>query len=375
MPLGSRWPTAQRLLPALLVALTALAGCQGLPAPRANPDFHAGAEQPDKASQPDDPLPPLPSDAKAETPPSVAQTSQPQPTPLLDAALARAQEQQQAILHELRDPELGSIPVATAPAGNAPVPPSPIGPEATPATTSGTTEPPPPLAPGEPQTEPEASAVPHEPAPMPEGMPAPVFVPGNEEPGAPPAPATQPGNDEIDRLPTWPWAMSEKQAVSSSAASAPPVAQELPAEPLSVQLPPVESDEKPLAIADLRLCRRVLGFGNFEAVDTSACKAGQAVVLYCEVVNLRYEQNGSSYQSRLEGTVEVFSSAGGDPVWKQPLGAADDICSHPRRDYFVNYLLTLPETLPPGSYQLRVTQRDSIANRTAVRGVSFSIAH
>ncbi len=50
--------------------------------------------------------------------------------------------------------------------------------------------------------------------------------------------------------------------------------------------------QAPLQIAELRLCRKVTGFGNFEPLDETPCRPRQAVLLYCEMTGLRYEDDG-----------------------------------------------------------------------------------
>ncbi len=67
---------------------------------------------------------------------------------------------------------------------------------------------------------------------------------------------------------------------------------------------------------------------------------------------------------------------GETPIWSQDLGTADDTCRRPRRDYYINYRLTLPgaEILPPGSYRLLLIQKDALSGRAAQRETTLSIA-
>jgi hypothetical protein len=127
----------------------------------------------------------------------------------------------------------------------------------------------------------------------------------------------------------------------------------------------------PLEITELQLCRKVKGFGEFEPLEAAACRPGHSVIVYCEMAGLRYELEGPLHRSRLASRVEVVASGGGEPLWTQPLGTADDLCHRRRRDYYVNYRITLPESLAPGSYELRLVQDDLVANHTATRAVSF----
>ena len=132
-------------------------------------------------------------------------------------------------------------------------------------------------------------------------------------------------------------------------------------------------DQAPLEITDLRLCRKVNGFGSFEPVDPSACKSGQAVIVYCEMSGLRYEEVGEMFRSRLTTQVEFVSSQGGEPASKESLGTADDLCRRRRRDYYVCYRINLPEKLSPGSYELRMTQDDLVAGRSTTAAIPMTV--
>lgn len=131
--------------------------------------------------------------------------------------------------------------------------------------------------------------------------------------------------------------------------------------------------EAPLEISELRLCRKVNGFGNFDPLDTAACKAGQPLIVYCEMSGLQYSAAGEQFHSRLSSRVELVPSSGGDPVWAQSLGSAEDVCRRRRRDYYVNYRIVLADTIPPGVYELRVMQKDEIAGRSTSASIPLTI--
>ena len=128
----------------------------------------------------------------------------------------------------------------------------------------------------------------------------------------------------------------------------------------------------PLEITDLRLCRKVNGFGNFEPLPAAATRAGRPLILYCEVSGLRYEPSGDSYRSRLAGHVEVVSTPDGKSVWTHALGTAEDVCHRRRRDYFVPYGSPSP-LAPPGALQLRLTQTDLITDRSTALALPLTI--
>lgn len=124
-------------------------------------------------------------------------------------------------------------------------------------------------------------------------------------------------------------------------------------------------EQEPLEVTALQLCRRVNGFGSFEPIDPASCKPGQAVIVYCEMSGLRYSAAGGVFHSRLSSRVELTASAGGNVVWSDDLGVAEDLCRRRRRDYYVNYRLVIPDQIPPGTYQLNLVQSDELAGRSA----------
>lgn len=126
-------------------------------------------------------------------------------------------------------------------------------------------------------------------------------------------------------------------------------------------------------ITALVLCRKVNGFGSFEPIDSTSCKANRPVIVYCELAGVRYEPSGDTFRSRLAAQVEILSARDEKPISTHALGTAEDVCPRKRRDYYVNYRITLPKSLGPGSYILRLTQKDLNSDRTATHSVTFSI--
>jgi hypothetical protein len=129
----------------------------------------------------------------------------------------------------------------------------------------------------------------------------------------------------------------------------------------------------PLRIDDLQVCHKVFGFGHFETIDPATLKAGQALIVYCEMSGLKYGADQGGFRSRLASRVELVARKGGRPVWSQDLGTAEDLCRHRRRDYYVNYRLTLPTSLSPGAYELRLTQTDLNSDRSVSSSLALEI--
>jgi hypothetical protein len=134
-----------------------------------------------------------------------------------------------------------------------------------------------------------------------------------------------------------------------------------------------ESDP-PLGVANLQLCRKVNGFGSCEPLPSATVRAGQQVLLYCEMTGLRYEASAGSFTSGLSGRLELRMADNETVLWEKNLGIARDECSRARHDYYVSYKITFPRSLPEGPHRLRVVQTDLAANRSATAEIPLTIA-
>ena len=135
--------------------------------------------------------------------------------------------------------------------------------------------------------------------------------------------------------------------------------------------------EKPVTpqfdIADLRICRRVYGFGRTEPISGESLAPGQMVLLYCELEGVREEAEPGGVRSQISSSVAILAANGDEPLWRFDLGSAEDHCQRHRRDFFVNYRVTIPENLAPGNYRIRLAQKDLVADRSAERTVTFTL--
>jgi hypothetical protein len=116
------------------------------------------------------------------------------------------------------------------------------------------------------------------------------------------------------------------------------------------------------------------GFGNYEAFEPPVRKAGQPMILYCEVDGLRFEQTAAGFRTRLAAQIEIVPEGGGAPVLLKTLATAEETCRKRRRDYFIAYKLVLPKPLTPGDYKIRLTEKDLTSDRTTTREVTFFVA-
>jgi hypothetical protein len=347
--------------------------------------------QPAPANGPVAPVLAPPSAPKANTPPAGPAAM---PPPELQAAPAPVQNQ--AALAPLTSQPPPAIPPVTAPTGNAPAAkPTPLMDAAIERVATVTRQQleslDPATAPAESDDHAATAVAPGSPPVLPtapvQRTPAPILVLDTTEstplvtatviepidsPTQPPVPAVPKG--EVERIGA---EIQPKTGVVAGVESADPT-RETPGallddtQPASV-VPAMADPADPLAVGKLCLCRKIVGFGSYEPLTESWVKAGQQVLLYCEMTGMRYEANDASFVSRLSSKIEIGSVGSGIFQWALELGPEEDVCASRRHDFFVNYKFSVPPGLPPGSYRLRLTQTDLIANRSTAAEIPLII--
>ena len=373
MPTGNRrWRTARRVLSVSLAVISA--GC-GRSAVRPVAATQSPAAPPSVSRQAlaqSSPAPPIPPtlavpdrSLPVATPPDLAQASPTASTPLLDAALDRAEALQTTVAGEVAKPadRPHVLPVSATRRGTDPTdaPEAPI-PELAPSpepAAAETTAPPPESITALPDFSPAESSKPApEPTPPPPAEPVPA-------PAAPSEPSPQAQAAPAPPAPATPDSLSSSAApLGEGHAEARP---ETPEEPTEI------AGAEALAITTLMPCRRVRGFGDVDAWGAPRVHPGQAFILYSELAGVGYEAAGDRYHSRVTASAELIPDGTTTPAWRETLGLAEETAPSPRRDYFVSYLITIPESLRAGAYHLKVTQVDEVGARTASRSIPLAV--
>ena len=273
------------------------------------------------------------------------------PTPLLDAAIERVaavtREQPESLESSppARDPEgIAAKPVAPGSAAVVPVP-SPLlaPPPLSPADTAGVA---PPVAPEAIRVNPTTT--------QPLGQTAPKEAPQQAVADSKPSDLHVARPDAVAPIDQSRGTLLDNQDLAS-------------------KLPEADDEVEALGIGKLCLCRKIVGFGLFEPLSEPRIKVGKRILLYCEMTGMQYEPREASFVSRLSSKIEIGSAHDNQCQWAHELGPAEDVCASRRRDFFVNYVFKLPQTLPPGSYRLRLTQTDLVANRTTSSEIPLEI--
>jgi len=113
-----------------------------------------------------------------------------------------------------------------------------------------------------------------------------------------------------------------------------------------------------LDVRNLAFCEKVESYGWYKEFSRSQFKPKQQVILYAEVENfsaLRIADD--SFETELQGSYQIFDSRG-SLVDERELPLDKEVCRNYRRDYFLTYLIYLPDGLSSGNYRLELTVED-----------------
>ncbi len=133
--------------------------------------------------------------------------------------------------------------------------------------------------------------------------------------------------------------------------------------------------EADLAIPTVALCRRVEGFGKYEAFNPARFPAGREskVIVYCEVENFQSRKISTDWwETRLTQQVTLYTD-NGQYVWSDKPREISDQSHRRRNDFYAYELLRLPPDLTIGRYLLKVTMTDENAGKVAEETVPVSI--
>lgn len=122
-----------------------------------------------------------------------------------------------------------------------------------------------------------------------------------------------------------------------------------------------EGASEPLKILEVKLCRRVRGYGVYDPFEDHRLLAGrdQRMIVYVAVDHfVSVPTDDTAFRVELVQEVSLFHESDGLVVWKQPEVKVTDESRTQRRDFFVVQMINLPSNLTVGKYLLKVRMRD-----------------
>lgn len=127
-----------------------------------------------------------------------------------------------------------------------------------------------------------------------------------------------------------------------------------------------------LSLRNLSFCQTVYGYGAIEPYEADRFSPGEELSLYVEMENYHSQSTEKGYCTLVGSSYELLDAesnrvAGGE------FPDVDDCCRSRRRDFHIQYGLTLPSTLPPGEYRLQLVVKDRQSDKLGQASVPFEI--
>jgi hypothetical protein len=127
-----------------------------------------------------------------------------------------------------------------------------------------------------------------------------------------------------------------------------------------------------LSVRNLSFCKNVYGYGAIDPYEADRFAPGEHVTLYVEVENYHSRSTEKGFCTSLGSTYEILSEDG-KRVGGGEIPDVDDCCRSRRRDFHIQYGLTLPASLTPGRYRLILLIKDRQSDKIGQATVAFEI--
>lgn len=131
-----------------------------------------------------------------------------------------------------------------------------------------------------------------------------------------------------------------------------------------------------LSLPKAVLCTRVGGFGDYSPFERNSFLAAsqQKVIVYLEIDEFVSETNATGeYVTQLAQQLTIYSDRDGIPVWKEDWQTAVDVSRNKRQDFFTVQMITFPQALSVGKYNLKVRVRDEKSSAETEMTIPFEM--
>ncbi|TWT31293.1 hypothetical protein KOR34_46690 [Posidoniimonas corsicana] len=127
-----------------------------------------------------------------------------------------------------------------------------------------------------------------------------------------------------------------------------------------------------LTVGHLRFCEEVYGFGAYQPLKHARFRPGDEVKIYAEVANFKTVTTPQGEHTSLATSYQVLDQHG-SRVDGGDVPVVNDYCASRRRDFHIQYGITLPKGIYPGRYVLELTLTDQLGDKIGHGTIDFEI--
>jgi hypothetical protein len=127
-----------------------------------------------------------------------------------------------------------------------------------------------------------------------------------------------------------------------------------------------------LSLKSLTFCKKVHAYGAYDPYPADRFTPGQQLALYVEVENYHSQSTEKGFSTSLGSSYELLD-ADGQRVAGDTFPDVDDTCRSRRRDFHIQYSLTLPAKIAPGKYRLQLVVRDRKSDKIGNAAIEFDV--
>lgn len=127
-----------------------------------------------------------------------------------------------------------------------------------------------------------------------------------------------------------------------------------------------------LSIRNATFCDKIYGYGAYDARKENKFKPGEEVSIYAEVENFRSVSTEDGYHTVIGTSYQVLDQRG-NRVAGREFPNVEDYCLSRRRDFNLQYDMTLPERIYPDDYQFELTLTDHLGQKIGRTTLDFTI--
>jgi len=128
-----------------------------------------------------------------------------------------------------------------------------------------------------------------------------------------------------------------------------------------------------MQVLNLAFVDSVEGYGAYELLEETQFHPGDQVTLYAEIENFSSESTKEGFRTRLGTSYEVVDK-NGKRVDSAQFPEVEDLCQSPRRDFHMQYTITLPTRIYPEQYEIRLIITDQQSHKIGQASVPFEIS-